>query len=440
MVATEESVHEVDDQGGGVNAALTYTPSQAVLEKAEQARRELEARGAEVRVEKKWWKFEIYLNAEAVELGAEIAPQIAEVVGAVLPSPYGDIVEVFVKLKVAWIKRVAAGHGCKLVSPWIAPGMLIPVRVQNPPDYTLYWSIIDPSNGASDKEAFPFQQATTENPRLVEFRGNVVCLYRHSGSHTALWWTVYQPDGNSWSDPRQIPNQWSSASPAVAVFNNLVHLVYRDAHGADMWHTSFDGNSWSTPRRMANHYTSAGATLAVFDNRLYCVYRGNGSDGQLYSTTYNSSGSSGSWSPGQALSGGNYSGGEPALAVYGGQLHCVYFENRPQFAPLWHTRLNGTQWQAPRRVDHGQATADGVGLTVFNNRLYCGYRDSNAGQELWSTYWTGQVWSRAERIGGHRSHQGPALIDYRDTNATTRQMLCVFRGTGHSRETPTTEQ
>lgn len=440
MVATAESVHEVDDQGGSVNAALTYTPSQAVLEKAEQARRELEALGAHVEVKTMWWKFEVHLNAEAVELGAEIAPLIAEVVGAVLPSPYGEIVEVFVKLKVAWIQHVAAGHGCKLVSPWIAPGMLIPVRVQNPPDYKLYWSIIDPTEGVSEKEPFPHDQASTENPRLVEYRGNIVCVFRHSGDHTALWWTVYQPDGNSWSEPRQIPNQWSSGSPAVAVFNNLVHMVYRDAQGAYMWHTSFDGNGWSTPRRMADNYTSVGAALAVFDNRLYCVYRSQGSDGQLYATTYNGSGNSGSWSPGQALSGGNYSGGEPALAVYDGQLHCVYFENRRQFAPLWHTRLSGTRWEAPREVDHGQATADGVGLAVYNNRLYCGYRDAGGGQELWTTYWNGRVWSRGERIGEHRSHQGPALIDYRDTNAATRQLLCVFRGMGASREAPATEQ
>jgi hypothetical protein len=50
------------------------------------------------------------------------------------------------------IQMVAQGAGCKLVSPWPMPMALWPVRLKDPGDTKLYWSVYDEQNGWSEKE------------------------------------------------------------------------------------------------------------------------------------------------------------------------------------------------------------------------------------------------------------------------------------------------
>ncbi|GGW58349.1 hypothetical protein GCM10010503_39250 [Streptomyces lucensis JCM 4490] len=79
----------------------------------------------EVNFHASWWKFEIHLNAAAAEAAAEATELIASVVAAVpaLPPGFGTVISLYARAKAAWIKSVSNGAGCKLVSPWIAPGM-----------------------------------------------------------------------------------------------------------------------------------------------------------------------------------------------------------------------------------------------------------------------------------------------------------------------------
>ncbi|GAA3126933.1 hypothetical protein GCM10020254_87940 [Streptomyces goshikiensis] len=99
----------------------------------------------DIQIKTFWWKFEIHLSAQA----ADIAAEITELVGKVLAKvpklkPFSPIIKAFCRLKAKWIRDVSAGKGCKLVSPWFAPGMLIPVQLKTPPDYYLYWCVYDP--------------------------------------------------------------------------------------------------------------------------------------------------------------------------------------------------------------------------------------------------------------------------------------------------------
>ncbi|MEU2718684.1 hypothetical protein [Streptomyces sp. NPDC007205] len=76
-------------------------------------------------VDTKWWGFEIHLDAQVVNKVSEYSPLIGHFVGALLPDPIDTIGEAYCEVKAAWIKEVGKDYGCKLVSPWGAPGMLI---------------------------------------------------------------------------------------------------------------------------------------------------------------------------------------------------------------------------------------------------------------------------------------------------------------------------
>ncbi|MGW0536578.1 hypothetical protein [Streptomyces sp. NPDC003032] len=280
-----------------------FTPSTAVVERAELAHKELATRGVEVSVKTMWWKFEVHLNAEGAALAAEIAPLIGEVVAAFLKEPIGTIVEIYAELRGEWIKQVADGGPVKLVSPWLAPGMLIPVKVRVE-DYSLYWNVYEPANGWSESEKF-VGQMTAENPALAMFRDKIYCLYR--GSHERhLFSTVYDPDRGGWSPGTQLPGGYASpSSPAVAVYNDKLYLVHRAEDGKTMFWNTFDGTRWSTPRTIGTQQTSAGPGLAVYNNQLYCVYRGT--TAQMFWTRFDGN----SWNNGAQT--GRHSSHGPAL-------------------------------------------------------------------------------------------------------------------------------
>ena len=289
-------------------------PTAQDIERAEQAQKELAARGIEVWTKKLWWGFEIHLNAEAADKTADIAELIGDIAGEILPSPFNKIVETFCKVKAAWIKAVSDGYGCKLVSPWIAPGMLIPVSTKPKDDSALWWTVLGTSGPWGDDQRL-HSHRTAASPALAEFRGKLVCVHR-GNSDSRLWWAVYDPD-NSWSDDRQLPNHATASGPALATFKNTLYCVHRGDRDNSLWVTSTsDGVNWSRDTELPDHKTSSGPALAVFKDRLYCVHRGNSGNNSLWVT---STGDGVNWTRDTELS-RHKTDSNPALAVHGGYL------------------------------------------------------------------------------------------------------------------------
>src|SRR4051812_11516941 len=77
-------------------------PSAQEAERADAAQEKLAAQGYDVSVKTFWWGFEIHLNAEAAEVAGDIADLIGDVAGNVLPSPMGEVVEGYCKIKSVW--------------------------------------------------------------------------------------------------------------------------------------------------------------------------------------------------------------------------------------------------------------------------------------------------------------------------------------------------
>ncbi|MFB9580033.1 hypothetical protein [Streptomyces goshikiensis] len=373
----------------------------------------------DIQIKTFWWKFEIHLSAQA----ADIAAEITELVGKVLAKvpklkPFSPIIKAFCRLKAKWIRDVSAGKGCKLVSPWFAPGMLIPVQLKTPPDYYLYWCVYDPQHGWSAKEAFPYGQATTQNPRVEQYQDEIFCVYNNSDNKATLWSTRYQPEGDSWAPASPFPQEQKTRhAPALAVFQDRLYCVYRGANSTAMYSTYFENGGWSGPQQIHNNLTSEGVGLAVYDNRMYCAYRhSDGKSGQIYWM----SSTDGTWPQAQPLH-GHACDYEPSLITYNGELHLVY---QGQDKKIWHVRYNG-DWHSAQPLGT-QRAIDGLSLAVIDNRLHCVY--SGGTEYLFHTTWNGTGgWTPGKEIG-HRSAQGPGIIRYRQKDATDDQLMCVFRG------------
>jgi hypothetical protein len=423
-VATEEQAA----QGSGVleDGSRATPPSQEEVAKAEAARKELGARGYDVSVKTFWWGFEIHLNAEAAALAGDIAELIGDVAGEALPSPMNKIVEAYCKIKALWIKEVGNTYGCKLVSPWIAPGMLIPISLKPNEDTNLWWTVYETREEWSKDEKFTAHHSAS-NPALAEHQGKLYCAHRGSPSDSRLWWTVYDPD-KGWSEDTLFGAHSSESGPALASFEGRLHCVHRGSgNDKELWHTTFDPATgrWSADTPLGAHSSSVGPALAVFGNKLHCVHRGSDS-AHLWHTTWTPSTG---WTRDVKLNVGTSA--NPALAVYDGRLHCVYRGNNT--TALQHISYSTSAgWGTERQLD-AHHSLEGPGLAVFDSKLYCIHRGHGGNDQKlwWATYTTNGGWSTDKQFPAHSSGAGPAVIAYRDKYGDKNQLLVVHRGYGN---------
>ncbi|MBT2489443.1 hypothetical protein J7E96_13115 [Streptomyces sp. ISL-96] len=97
--------------------------------------------------------------------------------------------------------KVANGCGCKLVSPWIAPGELIPIRLQNKDDPGLWWTVLGTTAPWNIDQRFTAHY-TAANPVLAVFQNKLYCVHRGNDGDTNLWWASTS-DCVNWSDDQQ---------------------------------------------------------------------------------------------------------------------------------------------------------------------------------------------------------------------------------------------
>uniref|UniRef100_UPI002FDC3E2B hypothetical protein n=1 Tax=Streptomyces sp. IBSBF 3136 TaxID=2903524 RepID=UPI002FDC3E2B len=165
-------------------------PTREDIARAERAVEQLAARGVEVGTSTHWWGFAIHLNAEAANTAADISDLIGDAAGNILPSPFNKIVEAYCKVKAVLIKAVSAGYGCRLVSPWFAPGMLVPVSKAPDKDTSLWWTVFQEGKGWSEDQRFP-AHASQDDPSLAVLDGKLWAIHRGGGSDKSLWETSY---------------------------------------------------------------------------------------------------------------------------------------------------------------------------------------------------------------------------------------------------------
>ncbi|MEV0620520.1 hypothetical protein AB0I81_44860 [Nonomuraea sp. NPDC050404] len=388
-------------------------------ERVRRYQRELRTMGADVWPVARWWGYEIHLNESAALLAAEIPQLIGELAGAVLGTWLVPVIERSVRTKSDWIASIARPYGVKLASPWTAPGMLIPAR-QNGGDTSLYWAVHEPGEGWSHDQRF-VEHFGVSNPALAEFQDRLHLVHRGADGDDGLWWTIYDAE-EGWSEDQRLPQHWSAAGPALAAYDGQLYCVHRGAGGDPaLWWTRWDGSNWSPDERLPGHASEVAPALAAYDGQLYCVHRGAGDDTALWWTRWDGS----NWSPDQRLP-AHATSSNPALAVYRGHLYCVHRGTGNDTA-LWWTRWDGSNWSPDQKLP-AHHTSEGPALTVYKDRLYLAHRGAGD-QSLWWSNFNGSGWTADQRLPRHYSAEGPAIIAYRDKNATHDQLLCVHRGT-----------
>ncbi|MFI7616071.1 hypothetical protein ACIBP6_33100 [Nonomuraea terrae] len=389
--------------------------------RVQRLQQELRTMGAEVWPVSRWWGYEIRLNESAALLSAEIPQLVGEMAGIMLGAWVAPVVERSVRAKADWIASIARPYGVKLVSPWTAPGMLVPARQdgRTPADARLYWTVHEPGEGWSPAQRF-VEHVDVSGAALAVFQDRLHLVHRGVAGDAALRWTVYDAE-EGWREDERFPSHLTDEAPSLTAYDGQLYCVHRGAGGdAALWWTRWDGSAWTPDERFPGHLTDEAPALAAYDGQLYCVHRGAGDDTSLWWTRWDGS----TWTPDQKLP-GHHTSKAPALAVYRGHLYCVH-RGAGTDASLWWTRWDGTEWSPDQKLPRHH-TAEAPALTVFKDRLFCMHRGA-FDHNLWWAAFDGAAWTADEQVPGHRTSERPAVVAYRDRNATHDQLLCVHRG------------
>ncbi|MFE3760147.1 hypothetical protein ACFXPI_00015 [Streptomyces sp. NPDC059104] len=188
----------------------------------------------------------------------------------------------------------------------------------------------------------------------------------------------------------------------------LLAPVALDAPASEtgLWFSVFEtGTGWGADTPFTARYASETPALAVFRGDLYCVYQGRGDDPDLWWTAHRADGG---WSDDRPLP-AHHTLGSPALAVFQDRLYCAHRGGSGDWGMAL-TSYDGKTWSPDRPVPSAESVY-GPALAVFRDALHLAYAD--AGQRIMvTTSRDGRTWTPPEPVPGCATTRSPALAAY----------------------------
>lgn len=236
------------------------------------------------------------------------------------------------------------------------------------------------------------------SPAIAEFSGLLHMVHIGDESND-LWHATF--DGTSWSQEVRIPDQRSKAAPALAVFGNRLHMVHLGNSSNDIWHSSFDGTRWTTNVRIPNQQSKAPPALAAFDGRLHMVHLGNSSN-DIWHSSFDDI----QWTPNVRIE-GQKSKAAVALCALVDRLHMVHLGDTSN--DIWHSMFDGANWTTNIRIPDQRSKASPA-LAAFDDRVHMVHLGDSSNR-IWYAQFDG-AWTNNVRIPYQLSKAAPALASF----------------------------
>jgi hypothetical protein len=237
-------------------------------------------------------------------------------------------------------------------------------------------------------------QKSLRSPSMVVFQGKLYVAYvAPDPNNLGKVYVTSSSDGITWPidgtytslSVEMAGNGDQYMSPALAVFNNRLYMVYVPDESYQMMITSSsDGSTWSKGFPVPNDSTRDTPALAVYNNRLYVAFVDMHFHGSRDTILMIDSFDGTNWSGSSQVSNASvaqYSRTAPALAVYSGHLYIAFVSANSSNDVLF-ASYDGTSWS--NDINTGQVTQAGaaITLTVFNDSLYMAFPDNGKNDHL----------------------------------------------------------
>lgn len=394
----------------------------------------------DVRGEAVSWGWKLHISQQAIPALLETEEIIDKIVDKALKLPALEELKP-VAPAIKWTlkhhrkreKNIAQkwGTGVCLVSPWIMPTLLRPMK-QHEDDTHMAWTAFDP-DGHSWGETQLMNEAfrSETGPAVIGFEDKLFSVYRGAGSDSRLYYTTFQKndDGSDdWTDPQPLGEHYTADEPALAVLDGELFCFYNGAgDDTQVYYATWTGSGWSSCQSVPGLFGKAGPGAAVYPGKIFVAVAGSwrsGQEGRLWWSVY----ANGRWGQ-PTCSPGNKLNLPPALVMHGGAIRIIYTGTDESFFIA--TFTSDTTLSSPMKFPH-HLSSDGPSVVSHDGVLYVVSRASS-GDQIWFTYSTddGRTWTNHARVTTPDyvyTGKRPGLTTWRHSTGTRDQLLMLYRG------------
>jgi hypothetical protein len=193
----------------------------------------------------------------------------------------------------------------------------------------------------------------------------------HGNIHSGGIMHVVSTYGWGWERPADFYTGHNCSDPPYAiVFNNRLHLFWRDGGGNGLMHrSSADGTNWSNPQYLGINIDNQPHGV-VHGNELYIVAVDHGGNGIMYAKTTDGE----KFAVG--YTGYNTNNGTPmTVTSFLGKLH-IFFQDHNGQTIMHITSTDGVHWDRPASFSTRMYSSAGPTAIVHGNLLHLFFKDA----------------------------------------------------------------
>jgi hypothetical protein len=235
---------------------------------------------------------------------------------------------------------------------------------------------------------FPISSQSSDDQAALAAFGNRLYMVHTGGSwgDTSLWISSESGGGN-WTSDARLPFQ-STVTPAAVVYFGKLYVLGRAPSGSfELWSSATPGDTgswtrWGTPLIS----TWARPSMAVYHQLVYIVFGDNRTSGVSYAT-FNGLTVSSPISVPVASAGAPCDWSKPSAATFMDRLQVVHSgcSNTDQTA-MWHLSFDGTAWTPDQQV-WGHWASHGFTLATTPWQMFVAHDASDGSGSLYYAYY-----------------------------------------------------
>lgn len=236
----------------------------------------------------------------------------------------------------------------------------------------------------------------SSSPAIAVYEDNIHVVWsdRIDGSNEIYYRRF---NGNDWEPVERLTyGDSASGSPSIAVSGNVVHVVWQYQKGdwdADIYYRRFDGNSWwpSGALSTGTVHMTRGASVASWGNGVHLVWESG--DAIHYRHSHDKGVT---WDEDTSIVKGSWWVEEPCVTLWEDEVHLVWVDHRKHdWGDVYYKVFDGTSWGPDTPITDSEEETFHPSVAVSGENIHVAWSQYSGGYEVFYRRFDGNDWSPA---------------------------------------------